>query len=138
MPAPGATADDRSVEREQRARTARVGTRGPDPHTDRNGGIRDQIDQRVHVGVDGTGPRELDDEQRRVVGLGLVHDPRQQRGIGRVEQAVDLHDRDAVQVGRGVVALRGSRLRQMRARGPAVRDRATSGFVYRRMTSRLS
>ena len=56
--------------------------------------------------------RELDDEQRRVVGLGLVHDPREQRGVGRVEQAVDLHDRDAVQVGRGVVALRGRRLRQ--------------------------
>ena len=38
--------------------------------------VRDQVDERVDVGVDGTGARELDDEQRRVVGLGLVHDPR--------------------------------------------------------------
>ena len=138
MPAPGATATIGALSASNALAPRASAARGTDPHPDRNGGIRDRSTNASTSVSTAPVPASWTTSSVASSASASCTDCAIERGIGRVEQAVDLHDRDAVQVGRGVVALRGRRLRQCEPRGPAVRARATSGFVYRRMTSRLS
>ena len=99
-PMPGARRDrddGRAAARATRSRRAR--SRPTARSTHRSGPSRSSITSTssVDVGIDGAGPGELDDEQRRIALLR----PRARRAlierdVGRVEQTVDLHDVDAV------------------------------------------
>ena len=81
--------------RQQRRRAARAATGRPDPHRDRHGRVGEVVEQRVHVDVDRRRGVDLEDDDRGMHALRVAQRRTNERGVGGIDEPVDLHDVDA-------------------------------------------